>query len=76
MFLYFASTFIVPSTSVSIFVQGFSAGMFGIILAIIAYIGVDSRELAEVYASGKARIWRRVPEEGTLVASAEEHSTL
>jgi peptidoglycan biosynthesis protein MviN/MurJ (putative lipid II flippase) len=76
VFLYIVSPFIVPSTSVSIFVQGFTAGVFGIIVAAIAYFGAGSRELAEVSASIRARIWRRVPEEGTLVASAEEHSAL
>lgn len=76
VFLYLVSPFIVPSTSVSIFMQGFTAGIFGIIVATLAYFGMGSRELAEVFASARARIWRRLPEEGTLVASAEEHSTL
>ncbi len=76
VFLYVVSPFIVPSTSVSIFVQGFTAGSFGIIIAIVAYYGAASRELSEVYASARARIWRTATEEGTLVASAEEHGTL
>ncbi len=76
VFLYLASPFLVASTSVSIFIQGFSAGLFGIVLAGLAYFGVGSRELAEVSASVRARIWRGAPEEATLVSSAEEHSTL
>jgi hypothetical protein len=76
VFLYYASSIVVPSTSASILLQGFSAGIFGIVLATLAYIAVDSREQREVFASVAARIWRRVPEEGTLVASAEEHGTL
>ncbi len=76
VFLYLVSPIIVPSTSLSIFLQGFSAGVFGIICAMLAYFGVGSRELAEVFASARARIWRGAPEEGTLVASAEEHSAL
>lgn len=76
VFLYLVSPFIVPSTSVSIFMQGFTAGVFGILIAMCAYFAAGSRELAEVFASARARIWRGAPEEGTLVASAEEHSTL
>ncbi len=76
VFLYLVSEFIVPSTSLSIFLQGFTAGMFGILCAVFAYYGVGSTELSEVVASVRARIWRRAPEEGTLVASAEEHSAL
>lgn len=75
-FLFLVSPFIVPSTSVSIFIQGFTAGMFGILITILAYYAVGSRELSEVFASVHARIWRGAPEEGTLVASAEEHGTL
>ncbi len=76
VFLFIASPLFVASTSVSIFIQGFTAGLFGIIIAAFAYYAVESRELAEVFASARARIWRGAPEEGTLVASAEEHSTL
>jgi putative peptidoglycan lipid II flippase len=76
VFLFFISPFIVPSTSVSIFMQGFTAGVFGIIIAMFAYFAAGSQELREVFAASRARIWRRAPEEGTLVASAEEHSTL
>ena len=76
VFLFVISPFIVPSTSVSIFIQGLTAGIFGIVIATLAYFAVGSRELAEVFASARVRIWRRAPEEGTLVASAEEHSTL
>jgi hypothetical protein len=56
--------------------QGFTAGVFGIIIAMFAYFAAGSQELREVFAASRARIWRRAPEEGTLVASAEEHSTL
>lgn len=76
VFLFVISPFIVPSTSVSIFLQGFVAGIFGIVIATIAYYAAGSRELAEVVAASRARIWRGAPEEGTLVSSAEEHSTL
>ncbi len=76
VFLFIISPIIVPSTSVSIFLQGLTAGLFGILTAGLAYYGLGSRELAEVSASIRARIWRGAPEEGTLVSSAEEHSTL
>ncbi len=76
VFLYLVSDIIVPSTSVSIFLQGFTAGVFGIVIAMLAYMSVGSREMAEVFAAVRARIWRGARDEGTLVASAEEHSTL
>lgn len=74
--LFLVSPLLTDSTSISIFIQGFSAGMFGILVATLAYFSVGSRELAEVFASARARIWRGAPEEGTLVSSAEEHGTL
>ncbi len=76
LFLYLVSDIIVPSTSLSIFIQGFSAGVFGILIGMLAYISVGSKEMSEVFTSIRARIWRRATDEGTLVASAEEHSTL
>lgn len=74
--LFIISPIIVPSTSVSIFLQGFTAGIFGIIVASLAYFSLGSRELSEVVVSVRARIWRSAPEEGALVASAEEHNAL
>ncbi len=76
LFLFFASSVVVPSTSVSIFLQGLSAGLFGILMAVIAYFATASVELREVFASIRARIWRGAAEEGNVVASAEEHGTL
>lgn len=76
VFLYAASSLTVSSTSLSIFIQGFAAGIFGIVCAALTYFAIASREYADVSVALRGRIWRTVSEEGTLVASAEERSTM
>lgn len=74
--LYFISERILASTALSIFIQGALAGVCGIAMGCVAYYAIGSREYAEMVASVYARIWQKASEEGTLVASAEEHSSL
>jgi putative peptidoglycan lipid II flippase len=45
------------SSLVGIFLQGLSAGVLGISVAIIVLIGLQSRELAEAWASLRSRFW-------------------
>lgn len=71
VFLELVSSFNVPSTTLSLFVQGAAAGVFGILMASLTYMVLGSREYAETYASLHARLWRK-PEEGTVTASAEQ----
>jgi len=73
IFLGFASSFDVSSTALSIFGQGFAAGLCGIAVAMLAYFLLGNREYAEVYASIRGRLWRIAKqEEITLTTSAEE----
>jgi len=73
VFLELMSSFSVSSTLLSIFVQGFAAGIFGICLATATYHVLGSREYIETYASMRARLWRKTREEGiTVTTSAEQ----
>lgn len=75
-FLNAASSLDTSSTALSLFVQGGAAGVFGIIVASVAYWLLGSKENAETYASLHARLWKRPPTAVTLVASAEEQNQL
>ena len=73
IFLVYASVLNVSSTVLSIFLQGFGAGLCGISIGALAYFLLGSREFAETYASIRARLWREQEQEDvTLVASAEQ----
>ncbi|MCE9541339.1 hypothetical protein K8R03_02135 [Candidatus Kaiserbacteria bacterium] len=73
IFLSLASSFVVSSTTISIFVQGFAAGICGILVAGVAYYILGSREFTEVYVSLHARIWeKRTPSAAVTVASSAE----
>ncbi len=76
IFLGLASSFVVSSTALSIFVQGFAAGVCGILVAGFTYRLLGSREFNETYASLHARIWsaKTLPEV-TIVTSAEGPGT-
>lgn len=72
IFLEYATLFQVSSTSVSLFLQGFSAGIGGVAIAAFAYYLLGSREYTETYVSIAGRLWRkREKDEVTLAASAE-----
>ena len=72
VFLELVSSFHVPSTTLSLFVQGALAGIFAIAMATAAYIVLGNREYAETYTSIAARLWRKKTDEITVVASAEQ----
>lgn len=76
IFLGLSTSLTVSSTAISIFLQGFGAGVSGIIVAGIAYYLLGSREFIETYASLRGRIWRTKPAaEVTITASAEGPGT-
>lgn len=76
-FLSLVSSFDASFTAMSIFVQGFTAGLAGILAASVAYWLVGSREYSETFASVHARLWRKpAHRDVTLVASAEEQNQL
>ena len=72
IFLEFFSTLDVSSISLSIFIQGFAAGLGGIIVAALTYYLLGSREYGETYASIRTRLWRKRDTDITLVSSAEQ----
>lgn len=77
IFLGLASSFVVSSTTVSIFVQGLAAGLCGILVAGVTYFILGSREFTDTYASMHARMWRKPKETEavTVAASAEDTGT-
>ncbi len=76
IFLGLASSFTITSTVLSIFVQGFAAGLCGLLVAAFTYRILGSREFAETYASLHARIWSgKVTPEVTVTTSAEGPGT-
>ncbi len=76
IFLGLASSFTVLSTVLSIFVQGFAAGVCGIVVICFTYWLLGSREFAESYASLHARIWsKKTSPEVTVTTSAEGPGT-
>lgn len=72
IFLEYATYLQISSTSLSIFLQGFLAGIGGVMVAALAYYLLGSREYTETYVSLAGRLWRkREKDEVTLAASAE-----
>ncbi len=76
IFLALSTSLTVSSTALSIFLQGFGAGILGIVVAGIAYYLLGTREFTETYASLRGRIWRTKPQvEVTITSSAEGPGT-
>ena len=68
---------ITTTTTLSIFLLGLTGGVCGILVAMIAYYALGSREYAETFTAVRARLWRRATIEGvTIVASAEEQGAI
>lgn len=59
---YIALNFLVaginPETFIGIFLQGFLAGLVGLVGTILAYIGVQATELREIHASFRRRLFK------------------
>lgn len=63
------------STSLSVFLRGFAAGCAGLIVCGLVYKILGSRELDEIIASVRSRLWKDVStRDVTAVASTEENS--
>jgi peptidoglycan biosynthesis protein MviN/MurJ (putative lipid II flippase) len=70
-----ASRVTLSFTTPSIFIQGFVAGMCGIVVTAGTYYLLGSREFLDVYASLRGRIWRgQFREEVTVTTSAEDQT--
>ena len=61
-----------PSTLMSVFVRGFSAGVAGIAAAALIYWFFQSREYAETVLAARAKLWRAPKEGGEIVAASAE----
>jgi putative peptidoglycan lipid II flippase len=75
IFLDLVSSFDVSSTVLSIFGQGFAAGVFGLTVICLVYYILGNREYAEVYTSAHSRLWRKGVPAVTAAAPAEESVT-
>lgn len=63
----------VGSTTLTVFLKGFAAGAVGLIVALITYWVLGSRELQETYDALHSRLFKREPEPAvTLAGSAED----
>lgn len=71
IYLAFASEFDASSTALSIFVQGFSAGLCGMALAALTYYLMGNQEYGGVYTSIKERLWSK-PADVPVITSAEQ----
>jgi putative peptidoglycan lipid II flippase len=73
IFLTIVSAFTVSSAALTLFVQGATSGVFGIVVAACAYYLLGSTEYREVWASVHSRLWKPATQEVSLLASAEEN---
>ena len=64
----------VGSTTLSVFVRGFSAGLIGIIVAVLGYWVLGNREIRELVAVAQVRLKLGNGPEPIVVSSAEENS--
>ena len=65
----------ITPTLLSVFVRGFAAGVFGIIVASLVYSLLKNREYRETAGAVRSRLWREPVEEKkavSIVASSEE----
>lgn len=75
--LIIAGFYITTTTSISIFLLGLIGGVSGILVTMVVYHMIGSREYAETFAAVQAKLWRRARVEGvTIVASAEEQGAI
>ncbi|MBV9159780.1 MAG: hypothetical protein JO019_04255 [Candidatus Kaiserbacteria bacterium] len=75
VFLDLASSFVVSSTALSLFIQGAAAGVCGILVGASTYRLLGSREFSETYASLHGRLARRRTAAVTVASSAEDPGT-